>query len=164
MRTNVRPNSDKYFIIMVAVVAAFLLSFAYAQARTREARRTAYGDGSGYTAPAGSGGGGCACCGGGSSTRIEKETTVEGGVQKITVDTSSGSFVPDTIRAKAGIPVEIAFTRAPGGCLAGVLFPDFDIAEDLTAGGKTVKLPALPQGEYAFACQMRMIGGRIVVE
>jgi len=90
--------------------------------------------------------------------------TVDGDLQRVTVDTSRGRFAPDVITVAAGIPIEISFSQAPGGCLSGVVFPDFNIAEDLTAGPKTITLPALEPGEYAFYCQMGMISAKIVAE
>jgi plastocyanin domain-containing protein len=82
----------------------------------------------------------------------------------VDVDTSQGSFSPNVIKAKAGVPIEINFSQAPGGCLSGVSFPDFNIDEDLTSGPKTVTLPALEKGEYSFFCQMQMVSATIVVE
>ncbi len=41
---------------------------------------------------------------------------------------------------------------------------DLNFFEDLTTGAKTVKLPALQKGDYAFSCGMEMVFGKIVVE
>ena len=41
---------------------------------------------------------------------------------------------------------------------------DLNFFEDLTSGAKTVKLPALQAGTYAFSCGMQMVFGSIVVE
>ena len=91
-------------------------------------------------------------------------TTVEGNVQKIAVDTSAGSFNPGAIKAKAGIPIEITFSKSSGGCLSGVYFPKFNINEDLSAGPKTVTIPAQQKGQYQFFCQMQMVSGTLTVE
>lgn len=157
----------KTAIIMGLIAGAFLLSYNFASAQSSGqalqpgALSQAAGAG-GCGMAGGSGGGGC--CGGGGGAPVEATTAVEGGVQTIAVDTSTGSFNPNVIKAKAGVPTEIAFSQAPGGCLSGVLFPDLGISEDLTAGGKTVKLPALEPGEYQFFCQMQMLSAKIVVE
>lgn len=174
-----RERKSRRNLIVAAMVATlFIASYAYANASRgggaslRPAFDTtgAYGaaDGGADAYGGGSAGGGCGaggggCCGGSGET-IEGTTTEEGGVQRIAVDTSQGSFNPNAIKAKAGVPIEIEFSQAPGGCLSGVLFADFDIAEDLTAGPKTVKLPALQPGEYAFSCQMNMVTGTLIVE
>jgi len=164
----------KLAIIIGLVVGAFLLSYNYAAAKSggqgSPAAGLAAGGGCGMSGAAGAGAagaggasGGGGCCGGGGPA-VEAATSVEGNVQKIAVDTSAGSFNPNVIKAKAGVPIEIAFSQAPGGCLSGVFFPDFNINEDLTAGGKTVQLPALEKGEYQFFCQMQMVSAKIVVE
>ncbi len=154
-------------IIAVLVLGAFLASYTFASARQAEGLSpsdagglAAYDSGTQATASAG---GGDACCGGG-GPQVEGATAVEGDVQTLTVDTSTGSFNPNVVKAKADVPLELTFTQAPGGCMSGVVFPDFDIDQDLTSGQKTIKLPALDPGEYTFFCQMQMVTGTLVVE
>lgn len=156
-----RSGGQKVVIVSLMVAVAFLLSYNFAAARNVNAA-TAAGGTLGAVAGGGAAAGG-GCCGGGGAP-VEGSTSVEGAVQKIAVDTSSGSFNPNVIKAKAGVPIEIAFSQSGGGCLSGVFFPDFNINEDLTSGGKTVKLPALEKGEYTFYCQMQMVSATIVVE
>lgn len=173
--TTRATSNTKPLIILGLVIGAFLLSYNYALAKSggpavgtvqtglsQAGLPQAAGGGCGMSGGSG-GGGSCGGCGGGGPT-VEGATTVEGTVQKIAVDTSQGSFNPNVIKAKAGVPIEIDFSQAPGGCLSGVNFPDFNINEDLTSGGKTVKLPALEKGEYSFYCQMQMASAKIVVE
>lgn len=157
----------KYIVAGVLVLSAFFASYTLAVASqsddrlpdSSEATQAAYQDQGSASASAA----GDACCGGGGA-RVEGATSVEGGVQTLAIDTSTGSFNPNVVKAKAGIPIELTFSQAPGGCMSGVIFPDFDIDEDLTAGAKTVKLPALDPGEYTFFCQMQMVTGTLVVE
>ena len=155
--------------VLALMVVAFMGSYNYASARSQAvdsgvAPPTLLD--SLATAGGGAGGAACACCGdgGGGGESVEGSTVVEGDVQRIAVDTSAGSFSPNLVRAKAGVPIEIEFSRAPGGCMSGVLFPDFNVQEDLTGGPKTVTLPALEAGEYPFYCQMQMISATLVVE
>lgn len=107
------------------------------------------------------------CCGGGAaapaSSRVTKSATVAAGVQKITVDTSKGYYDPSSIQLKAGVPAEITFTRA-GGCLGQVVSEALGFSEDLSSGPKTIQLPALQPGTYAFHCGMNMVTGSIVVK
>jgi len=160
-------GGTKMIIIAVFIVGAFLLSYNFAAAQSRgtaDALGSNAALATGGVTPSGAGssaGGGC--CGGGGPA-VEGATTVAGDVQTIAVDTSAGTFNPGLIRAKAGVPIEITFSQSPGGCLSGVVFPDFNIGEDLTGGAKTIKLPALQPGEYQFFCQMQMVSGTIVVE
>lgn len=83
--------------------------------------------------------------------------------QTLTVDTSSGSFAPSQLSAKAGIPVEITFGQGTG-CLAEVVFPELNVRQSLEGGPTSVKLPALEPGTYAFACGMDMQHGTLVVQ
>jgi plastocyanin domain-containing protein len=88
---------------------------------------------------------------------------VDGAVQRISVDLSTGAYEPSVITAKAGVPLEITFGQG-SGCLASVLVPDFGIDQDLTQGGAVVKLPAMKAGEHQFSCGMQMVFGSIVVK
>lgn len=192
--SNRSDNRSKTVIILSLVVVAFFASYGYASSKTRTAdAATTYNSGAGTSAALASGGGAGGCCGGGGATGgtgaaagatsgtgaatsggggccggggpdVTKSTTVSGNVQKIKIDTSQGTFNPNVIKAKAGVPIELDFSQAPGGCLTDVVFPDFNITQDLSSGAKTVKLPALQKGQYVFQCQMSMVTGTIVVE
>ncbi|GAV31900.1 uncharacterized protein conserved in bacteria [Coriobacteriaceae bacterium EMTCatB1] len=106
----------------------------------------------------------CACCGGGTQgPSVTGTATVEGSVQRITIDTSTGRYVPDVVVLARGIPAEITFTQA-SGCLQVVEIPDLGVSADLSAGPVTVSLPALEPGTYGFNCGMRMVFGQIVVK
>lgn len=120
------------------------------------------------TAPSTSGrsfqGSGCACCGGSRSAKTVKASAkVSGAAQSVTVDTSTGSYSPNTITLKAGVPARITFKQA-SGCLGQVVSSDLGFSEDLTTGDKTVQLPALKAGKYSFNCGMQMVFGTIVVK
>jgi len=112
---------------------------------------------------AGASGGGC--CGGAqapASAQQAKAATIEGGVQKISVDVSKGYYDPTNITLKAGIPAEITFSQA-SGCTGYVQSADLGFQFDLSSGPQTAKLPALKPGEYSFYCGMQMVYGKIVV-
>jgi plastocyanin domain-containing protein len=113
-------------------------------------------------AQAGAAGGAGGCCGGG-GPKVSKQAEIAGGVQKIAVDLSSGSYNPSEIVLKAGVPAEVTFGQS-SGCTAQVQSQDLGFSEDLTGGPKTVKLPALKAGTYNFACGMGMVSGSIVVK
>lgn len=158
-------TGSKLALILGLMTVAFFGAYNFAVARGQSGIAGAGSVSTGayiqQTGAAASGGGGC--CGGGGAP-VQGSATTEGGVQKISVDTSAGSFNPNVIKVKAGVPVEIAFSKSGGGCLSGVYFPDFNINEDLTGGPKTVKLPALQKGTYTFYCQMQMVSAQIVAE
>lgn len=161
----------RYAIVTLVVIAAFFASYRIAVAARGTASAAsgveylASGTGAGAATPAGSGGAACACCGtSGQSTPVEGSATQDAdGVQRITVDTSSGSYNPNTIKLAAGVPAEITFTAA-SGCLGQVMSEDLGFFEDLTTGDKTVRLDGLAAGTYEFSCGMQMVFGSIVVE
>jgi len=170
------PMTTRYVIIAGIIIAAFFGSYSLAVARanrvngagaasTQGAVQGATPIANGTDGTVGTdGAAACACCGtSGSSEPITGAATVEGDVQKLTVDTSSGSYNPNTITLKAGVPTQITFTQA-SGCLAEVVFPELGISADLTAGDVTVELPALQAGEYGFNCGMQMVFGTLTVE
>ena len=115
-----------------------------------------------------SGGGSCCATGGsgagtGASNSAAGTAQVNGNVQKISVDLSTGVYNPDVINLKAGVPAEITFGQS-GGCTGYVQSQDLGFQADLTGGPQTVKLPALQPGAYGFACGMNMVRGEIVVK
>ncbi|MDO9107757.1 MAG: cupredoxin domain-containing protein [Coriobacteriia bacterium] len=166
----VKPNTNVRMVLMfVLVFAAFFGAYRFAQAvgsATADQTTGVIGAvaqaSSAIGSATGSGGGG-GCCAGGSGAPIEGAATVEGGVQKISVDLSSGSYNPNVIKLKAGVPTEITFGQS-SGCTAEVVSSDLGFQEDLTGGPKVVKLQGLAAGTYNFACSMNMVTGQIVVE
>lgn len=159
-------------LIAGIIIAAFVGSYSLAAAGSKRAASpgssagglTQAGNGIlGGTGSAGSGSA-CACCGGaGSGEPIEGVAAVEGDVQRMTVDLSTGSYNPNIIKLLPGVPAEITFGQG-SGCLAQVMSKDLGFFEDLTGGPVTVKLPALQAGTYEFSCGMEMVFGSIVVE
>jgi hypothetical protein len=159
----------RYVIIAALVATVFFVTYSFAAANNGNDYDPALQAGTGLAqadpgADAGAAGGaGCACCGPtGSGEPVEGQTTVEGDVQRISVDASAG-YNPNVIRATAGVPLEITFSQG-SGCMAQVMSRDLGFFEDLTTGPKTIKLPALEAGEYGFSCGMELVFGTIVVE
>jgi hypothetical protein len=160
------PPTWRYAAIIAIAVTAFLSSYAYATSRAASsAVGAAARAGGGPIAAAASGvsGSGCACCGSSSGLTVPGQATRAGDVQRIVVGTSSGTWSPNEIHVKAGVPVEITFEEGQG-CLAQVVLDEFDIVEDLTRGGAVVRLPALDPGRYGFRCGMSMALGTIVAK
>lgn len=83
-------------------------------------------------------------------------------VQRIQVAVSD-NYYPNRIDVIPGVPVEIEFGEGHG-CLARVLFEQFDIDQDLTHGGAVVRLPGLAPGVYEFSCGMHMVFGTVMAE
>ena len=173
-KTGSNQSTQRYIIIGLLVAASFFGAYKFAQAQSAPGAAPiaavaggvvpaagSNGAASGGASDAASGGG---CCGsGGSGAAVTGAAKVEGGVQKIAVDLSSGSYNPNTIQLKAGVPAEITFGKS-SGCTSVVQSADLGFSEDLSAGPKTVKLKGLAAGTYGFACGMNMVQGTIVVQ
>ena len=153
MKSN---NTARYAIVGAIIVAAFLGSYSLAVAKAGKVNANQGVAQAQSAAPVGNDGStdgfssACAGCGGAGapSTPIEGSATLEGNVQKMSVDLSAGSYNPNTIKLKAGVPAEITFGQS-SGCTAEVLSKDLGFSEDLTNGPVTVKLGALEPGTYA---------------
>ena len=88
-----------------------------------------------------------------------------GGVQEVKV-TVKGGYSPDVIVVKQNQPVRLDFYRdETSSCSEQVVFGDFGIARDLPAF-KTTSIEFTPgkTGEFTFACGMKMMRGKLVVE
>ena len=94
---------------------------------------------------------------------ITATAALEQGVQTISVDLSTGYYVPNRIMVKAGVPLEITFGQGKG-CVKQLVFPAFDILADMTTGPHTFKLGALKPGTYDWRCGMDMRHGVIIAE
>ncbi|KAB8294448.1 HAD-IC family P-type ATPase [Bifidobacterium avesanii] len=79
--------------------------------------------------------------------------------------TVRGGYSPDVIELKAGLPTTLVFDRQETGeCTSHVVFVDLGLDAALPGNAKTsVELPALPAGEYPFACGMNMVHGLLKV-
>lgn len=178
MTTNTKQSTSsttRYLMVAVLAAAAFFGAYRFAQAGNAQGATGAIAAlngavpipvaGGAGTAGSGAGAGaGGGCCGSGAaSAPIAGSAKTTGGVQKISVDLSTGSYNPNVIKLKAGVPAEITFGQS-SGCTAVVQSADLGFSEDLTSGPKTVKLQDLKPGTYTFACGMNMVTGQIVVE
>lgn len=77
-----------------------------------------------------------------------------------------GAYSPNVIKASAGKPVKINFTRRESTeCSRYVVFSDFNIRKELPEG-EAVVIEFTPEkaGEYLFACDMGMYQGKLIVE
>ncbi len=77
-----------------------------------------------------------------------------------------GVYSPSIIKAKVGRPVKINFKREEStDCSRFVTFSDLKIRQELPEG-ETVTVEFTPDkvGEIAFACDMGMYQGKLIVE
>jgi len=176
---SLQNNAVRMVVIGLLVVGAFFGAYRFASAKNGRASNPTRGEASvqgaatknfGTGTAGGSAAAGCACCDGSSAPAVngvsgdvvEGVAALSGGVQAIAVDVTS-VYDPNVIKLKAGVPAEITFSQS-SGCTAQVQSVDLGFSEDLSGGPKTVKLPALKAGTYAFSCGMNMVFGKIVVE
>ena len=185
-KTSVQTGSDnvRYVLIGVLVVAAFFGAYKFASASSErvsagqavaatagaaagtQVAAGSTGAASGAQGSSGAAAGGCGmgCCGGGeSNAEVSGSATVSGNVQKVTIDLTTGSYSPNKITAKAGVPLELDFKGPASGCNGQVVSQDLGFQQDVSNGG-TIKVGALKPGTYSFACSMNMYTGKIVVE
>lgn len=160
-------TGSRWVAVAVLLAVAFAASYAYAVS----SRGAASAPVSAIAAqvPAGSTGktAPCACCSSGGATTqqttVAGATTVIGGVQKVSIDLTTGSYSPNYITAKAGVPVELDFKGPASSCNGYVQSQQLGFSQDVSNGG-TIKLAALQPGTYTWACGMNMYTGRIVVK
>jgi plastocyanin domain-containing protein/YHS domain-containing protein len=88
----------------------------------------------------------------------------ERGIQRITVRVKGG-YIPETIVAEPGVPLEIAFVREEDApCSEEVVFPSLGVMRALPAFATTlVLIPPSPAGRYPFTCGMSMLRGTLLV-
>ncbi len=93
-----------------------------------------------------------------------EEAKLGSGIQEIRI-LVKGGYSPDTVVAKAGVPLRLVFDRQETTpCSEEVVFPDFGVRQKLPAFAATlVDLPAPDAGRYPFACGMNMLHGTLVV-
>jgi plastocyanin len=172
-QTNTSNSTMRLVLIGALVIGAFFGAYKIASAvsgRQSAGSGTVGAQGAPASGAAAAGTPACACCGssqptanGVSGAEAAGTAAAAGGVQKISVDVSGGTYSPNVLKLKAGVPAEITFGQS-SGCTAVVQSQDLGFQEDLTSGPKTVKLGALKPGTYAFSCGMQMVFGKIVVE
>ena len=180
----------RYLLVALVLLVAFLGAYAYATSVRGSTANAAFasgtaqgqaglaggatsgvagsccGGGTGAGAGTASGATGAAggCCGtGGSQKSVKGTATVSGGLQKVTVDLTTGSYSPNDITAKAGVPIELTFKGPASGCNGYVQSQQLGFSQDVSNGG-TIKLPALQPGTYTWACSMNMYRAQIVVK
>lgn len=93
-----------------------------------------------------------------------EEGTLEGNQQSAVIIVQGG-YSPSVVTMRAGIPITLTFDRRETGeCTSHVVFSDLGLDAMLPGNDITdVTLPALPSGEYPFACGMNMVHGLLRV-
>ena len=97
---------------------------------------------------------------------LYKPKEAELGENDLVITVENGTYSPSRIKVPSGEPVEIKFMRRDQSpCSETLLIPELQISDTLPLNKlKTIQLPALAAGEYAFHCQMQMYRGQITVK
>ena len=96
---------------------------------------------------------------------LYKPKEIDLGDNDLVITVENGTYSPSRIKIPADNPVEIKFFRKDQSpCAETLLIPELQISDTLPLNTiKTIHLPALSAGEYAFHCQMQMYRGQITV-
>ena len=146
-------NSEKIFWLMVVALAAgFFVFLAFGIGVTPA--NAALGGSSIASAPPE-----------GSPPTGGTSAEVKNGVQEIQLYVEGGTYYPNPIRVKKGIPVKLVgdMGRIPG-CSRSIVIPDFGVQKVLSASDNTIEFTPDKSGTFAFSCSMGMYRGTIVVE
>lgn len=89
----------------------------------------------------------------------------DGAVQTAKVELTDNGFEPTSLKLKADVPAKVTFTRrTDAGCAKEVEMKDYKIKRDLPLN-ESVTIEFTPRkGEFAFACAMGMLKGKLIVE
>lgn len=84
----------------------------------------------------------------------------------LVIRVENGTYLPSHIKVPANQPFSLQFLRTDASpCSEMLLIPDLQLSETLPLNkNKSIKLPALAKGQYAFHCQMQMYRGQLIVE
>ncbi len=100
----------------------------------------------------------------------EEEAAMDNNRQAVMV-TVDAAYIPEIVRVKVNVPVEITFDRKDSGdCTEWVIFDKLPTKEGrkvkarlLEGKKKTVSFTPTKVGEYGFECGMGMVHGKLIV-
>ena len=88
----------------------------------------------------------------------------KGEAQKINLGTKNYNYYPDTIKVKAGQPVELTLDESVYGCLRSFTIKDLGIQEYSRSPEEKIEFTPTQKGTFAFSCSMGMGYGKLIVE
>lgn len=90
---------------------------------------------------------------------------VQQNVQTITMIQSASGYSPETLRVKAGLPVQWVITSESSfTCASTVVVPSLGISTNLKKGENIIEFTPTKTGSIPFSCSMGMYRGTIIVE
>lgn len=95
----------------------------------------------------------------------DRLAAVNGGAQEVQLTVQGGSYMPNPIRVKKGVPVRlVADLNSVRGCASSIVIPDFGVRKAVRAGDNVIEFTPDKSGTFQFSCSMGMYRGTIVVE
>jgi plastocyanin domain-containing protein len=90
----------------------------------------------------------------------------EKAAQSQTVEITEKGFQPEVLKLKVNVPARLTFVRRTDKtCVREVLIKEYDVKRELPLNEPiTVEFTPRKSGEFAFACGMGMLRGKLVVE
>jgi uncharacterized protein len=90
---------------------------------------------------------------------------VNSGVQEVSLSVQGGTYYPNPVRVKKGIPVRlVADMGTVTGCSRSIVIPDFGVSKVVRTGDNAIEFTPDKSGTFAFSCSMGMYRGTLVVE
>src|SRR5262245_36151556 len=101
----------------------------------------------------------------GATSGAAVEATLQNHAQTATVEVTDKGFEPSSLKLKAGAPAKLTFVRKTDEtCAKEVVIKEYNINRKLPLN-EPVTVEFTPRkGEFAFACGMDMIKGKLIVE
>jgi plastocyanin domain-containing protein len=85
-------------------------------------------------------------------------------IQRVALSIQDHNYYPNTIKVKAGIPVEITLDSSIQGCFRNFNIEKLGISEYSSDPSEIIKFTRTQKGTFGFACGMRMAYGYLTVE
>jgi plastocyanin len=101
----------------------------------------------------------------GATSGATAEAALQNDLQTATIEVTDKGFEPSSLKLKAGVPAKVTFTRKTDAtCAKEVVIKEYNINRKLPLN-EPVTVEFTPRkGEFAFACGMDMIKGKLIVE
>jgi plastocyanin len=101
----------------------------------------------------------------GATSGAAAEAALQNDAQTATVEVTDKGFEPSSLKLKAGAPAKVTFVRKTDEtCAKEVVIKEYNINRKLPLN-EPVTVEITPRkGEFAFACGMDMIKGKLIVE
>ncbi len=101
---------------------------------------------------------------GSASVTGEAVNIQKGELQKVTLSMKELNYYPQTIKVKAGKPVELTLDGSVKGCLRSFTSRELGISKYARTPDEKIIFTPTKKGIFAFSCSMGMGSGKLIVE